>query len=217
MDVLYLLSIAACLIQLARTGYARRLPLFALSVVGAIGFEVAYQPYSPEWLRSSYVLFVTPLLTLRALSVAEAFVVSSRGFQHRRLLAAAGVMIALLFAAIIAWRYGGGDVLHSAIHARRVVVVGLAAFLGVYLLLLWSTGYRRSGAVDFHVVMLFALCSVMASTAVLRMAYPSGIWQAANEVSYAACALIYLTMAASYEIPARPHDQPLPDSQSITG
>lgn len=208
-DLLYVLSLVACLGQLLLTGYARRLPLFALSVAVAICFELTYQPYSLPWLRDWYARMVTPLLVLRALAVAEAFVASSRGLPQRRLIAACAVMLGLLFAAVIAWRFGGGDALHSAIHARRVIVVGLAAFLGVYLLLTWSTGYRRSGAIDFHVVLLFALCSVMASTAVLRMAHPGGIWQAADTVAYAACALIYLTSAASFAIPEPPHG-PLP-------
>lgn len=209
MDLLYLLSLVACLGQLLRTGYARRLPLFALSVAVAICFELTYQPYSPSWLRDSYARMVAPLLVLRALAVGEAFVVSSRGFAQRRFIAAAAVLLGLLFAAVMAWRFGGGDVLDSAIHARRVVVVGLAAFLGVYLLLLWSTGYKRSGVLDFHVVLLFSVCSVMACTAVLRMAHQGGIWQAADTVAYAACALIYLTWAASFSIPARPLDPQL--------
>lgn len=208
MELCYALALVACLVQLIRTGYARRLPLFTAATVASLAFEACYQPYSLPWLRQWYPWLVSPLLLLRALAVAEAFVVSSRDFRQRRLIAAASVLLALLFASVIAWRFGGGDVLHSAIHARRVIVVGLAAFLGIYALLVWSAGYRRSGIIDAHVGLLFAVCAVMAAGSVARLAWPGGNWQAASDATYAACALIYLTWGASFSIPA-PQPAPL--------
>ena len=214
---MYLLSMMGCLVQLFRTGFARRLPLFTLATCASIGFEISYQPYSMAWLRDWYPWMVSPLLACRALAVGESFVVSSTGFRHRRMIAAAALFLALLFAAVIAWRFAATDVLHSAIQARRVVVVGLSAFLGVYTMLMWSVGYRRSGLLDFHVVLLFLLCSVMGLSAVLRMAYPVGIWQAANDASYAACSLLYITWGVAFSIPMHPPVLPLLGTHSTAG
>lgn len=204
MDLIFLISLFACLVQLVRSGYWKRLPVFAIATVFSIVFEFLYQPYSPAWLRSWYATLVTPLLLARVASVAEAFFVSSVGLRQRRLVAMSAVFLALLFAAVIAWRFSSTDVLHSAIQARRVLVVGMAAFLGVYILLMWSVGYRRSGMLDFHVVLMFFLCLSMAAFAVLRMAYPVGIWALANDAAYAACSAVYLTWALAFWLPANP-------------
>ena len=206
-DSVYLASLVYCLIQVLRTGTWRRYPLFTVSTAAAAIFEAAYQPYSPEWLKSCFALLVTPLMALRALAVAEAFVRSSAGFRQRKLVAAAALCFALLFAAIVAWRFNAVDVLHSAIQARRVVVVALSAFLGVYMLLMWSVGYKRSGLADSHVLLMFLSCAVMSSSAVLRMAFPFGIWEALATSSYAASALVYLTwgtVIAFRELPPVP-------------
>ncbi len=217
MDLVYLLALTFCLIQILRTGTWRRYPLFTASTAAAAVFEMAYQPYSAEWLKSCFAWLVTPLLVLRALAVAEAFVRSSSGFRQRKLVAAAALCFALLFAAVVAWRFNAADVLHSAIQARRVVVVALSAFLGVYMLLMWSVGYKRSGLADNHVLLMFLSCSVMASSVVLRMAYPVGIWEALATSSYAAAALVYITWGAvigAQELPPCP--QPL-GSQCLGG
>jgi len=160
---------------------------------------------------------VTPLLACRALAVAEAFCLSSNGLRQRRLIASSALFIALLFAAIIAWRFASADVLHSAIQARRVVVVGLAAFLGVYMLLMWSIGYKRDGIFDFHVLLLFLLCSVMGASSVLRMARLLSAWQAANDASYAACSLIYATWVVAFWIQEHPLVPPLHGTHSTIG
>ena len=217
MDTIYLLAMLACLVQTCRTGFWRRAPIFAAATAASIAFDVAYQPYSPAWLRSYYVAAVTPLLAFRALAVAEAFVISSTGQRSRRLIAASSVLLALMFAAVIAWRFAAADVLHSAVQARRVVVVALAAFLGVYVLLMWSIGYRRSGMVDLHVLLMFLLCATMATSSVLRMAKLLDSWQAASDVSYAACALVYLTWALSFSIRELPHVPPPPGIQCLSG
>lgn len=206
-----------CLVQLWRTGFGRKLPLFALATCASVCFELSYQPYSMGWLKTWYPWMVTPLLACRALAVAEGFVASSRGFRHRRMIAAAALFLALMFAAVIAWRFAANDILHSAIQARRVVVVGLSAFLGVYILLMWSVGYRRSGVFDFHVLLMFLLCFVMGAASVLRMAYSIGIWQTANDASYAACSILYLTWAVAFELPANPLVPPLLGTHSTIG
>jgi len=209
MNLVFVVSVTVCLVALLLAGMWRKLPLFTIATLVSLLFELSYQPYSNSWLKSWYPWLVTPLLLCRALSVAEAFCVSSTGFRQRRMIASAALCLALLFAAVIAWRFAATDVLHSAIQARRVIVVALAAFLGVYVMLMWSIGYRRSGVVDFHVLLLFLLCSVMASSSVLRMASTTSVWQATNDVSYIACSLIYLTWGAAFAIPMRPLDPPL--------
>jgi len=193
MDLVYLLSLMYCLYQVLRTGAWKRFPLFAVSTAAACVFELSYQPYSAAWLKSCYAWLVMPLLALRSLAVAEAFVRSSTGFKHRKLIAAGALCFALLFAAVIAWRFNAVDVLHSAIQARRVVIIALAAFLGVYMLLMWSIGYQRSGQADMHVLLMFLACAVMASSVILRMATPGGIWEALSKSSYAAASLVYLS------------------------
>lgn len=214
MDLVFVVSVAVCLVALLIAGMWRKLPLFTIATLASLLFELSYQPYSSDWLKSWYPWLVTPLLACRALAVAEAFFTSSANFRQRRLIAAAALFIALLFAAVIAWRFAATDVLHSAIQMRRVVVVGLAAFLGVYMLLMWSVGYRRSGLLDIHVLLMFLLCSVMGASSVLRMARLLDSWQAANDASYATCSLIYLTWAVAFWIPERPLDPPLPETRA---
>lgn len=207
MDTVYLASLAICLWQLVRTGYCKHLPLFTAATTASMIFELTYNPHSMPWLKSWYVWLVTPLLALRVLAVSEAFIASSTGFKQRRVIAAAAVILALLFAAVIAWRFNAKDALYSAIQARRVIVVGLAAFLGIYILLMWSMGYRRSGLIDNHVMLLFLFFTTLATAVVLRMAYPVGIWNALNSASYLTCALLNITWAVAFEIPAPPHGQ----------
>lgn len=206
-----------CLALMVRSGYFFILPCFGAATIASVLFEVAYRPYSPEWLKEWYPWIVTPLLAFRALAVAEAFIVSSARFRDRRAVASAAVFIALLFAAVIAWRFAAADVLYSAIQARRVVVVGLAAFLGVYMLLMWSVGYRRSGLLDFHVLLLFLFCSVLSVTSILRMAGMLGSWQAAGEISYAACSLVYFTWALAFGLPRYPRGWRLPEIRLLNG
>lgn len=172
--------------------------------MAAILFQIAYDPHSPQWLRDAYPPAVSFGLALRALAVGEAFVRSAAGMKHRKLIAVSALSFALLFASVIAWRFTSGDALASAIHARRVVVVGLAAFLGTYMLLMWTTGYKRSGVVDHHVLLMFCACTVMAGSAVIRMAYPGERWAALNDSAYAANAFVYLTWALLFGTPALP-------------
>jgi hypothetical protein len=214
MDLVFVISMTACFAALLLAGMWRKLPLFTVATLASLLFELSYQPYSTDWLKSWYSWLVTPLLICRALSVAEAFTVSSTGFRQRHVIASAALFLALMFAAVIAWRFAATDVLHSAIQMRRVVVVGLAAFLGVYMLLMWSIGYKRAGMLELHVLLLFLLCSVMSATSVMRMARLLDSWQAANDASYAACSLIYVTWALSFSIPEHPLDPPLLGSQT---
>ena len=216
MDLFFVVSVAACLAALMVMGVWRKLPLFTLATVVSLLFELSYQPFSSDWLKSWYTWLVTPLLACRALAVAEAFFVSSTSFRHRRMIAAAALFIALLFAAIVAWRFAATDVLHSTVQARRVVVVGLSAFLGVYMLLMWSIGYKRAGLLDLHVLLMFLLCSVMGASSVMRMARLLDTWQAANDIAYTACSFIYLTWALAFLTPMRPLGPPLLGSQTTT-
>lgn len=209
MDLVFVISITACFAALLLTGTWRKLPLFTVATLASLLFELSYQPHSAGWLKSWYSWLVTPLLICRALSVAEAFCVSSTGFRERRLIAATALFLALMFVAVVAWRFAAADVLHSTIQMRRVVVVGLAAFLGVYILLMWSVGYRRSGLLDLHVLLLFSMCSVMGAISVMRMAKMLDSWQAANDVSYAACSMVYLTWAVAFSTPEHPLVPPL--------
>lgn len=217
MDLVFVISTTACLAALLLAGMWRKLPLFTIATLASLLFELSYQPYSAGWLKSWYPWLVTPLLACRALSVAEAFWISSTGFRQRRLIAASALFLALMFAAVIAWRFAATDVLHSAIQMRRVVAVGLAAFLGVYMLLMWSVCYQRSGLLDLHVLLMFLLCSVMGATSVMRMARLLDSWQAANDASYAACSLVYITWAVAFAIPEHPLEPPLLGSHSTVG
>ena len=217
MDLVFVVSVAACLAALIGMGVWRRLPLFTLATAASLLFELSYQPYSSGWLKSWYPWLVTPLLACRALAVAEAFCLSSTELKQRRLIASSTLFLALLFAAVIAWRFAATDILHSAIQARRVVVVGLAAFLGVYILLMWSIGYKRSGLLDFHVLLMFLLCSVMGTSSVMRMAQLLSAWQAANDASYAACSLIYATWVVAFWIQEHPLVPPLHGTHSTIG
>ncbi len=214
MDLVFVISTTVCLAALLLAGMWRKLPLFTVATLASMLFELSYQPYSVGWLKSWYPWLVTPLLVCRALSVVEAFTVSSTGFRQRHIIASAALFLALLFAAVIAWRFAATDVLHSTIQMRRVVVVGLSAFLGVYMLLMWSIGYKRAGVLDLHVLLMFLLCSVMSATSVMRMARLLDSWQAANDASYAACSMIYLTWAVAFVTPMRPLDPPLLGSQT---
>jgi hypothetical protein len=216
MDLVFVISTTACLAALLLAGMWRKLPLFTVATLASLLFELSYQPYSADWLKSWYPWLVTPLLACRALSVAEAFTVSSANFRQRHVIASAAMFLALMFATVIAWRFAATDVLHSAIQMRRVVVVGLAAFLGVYMLLMWSIGYKRAGILDLHVLLMFLLCSVMGTTSVMRMARLLDSWQAANDASYAACAMVYFTWAVAFLIPMRPLGPPLLGSQTTT-
>jgi hypothetical protein len=217
MDLVFVISTTMCLSALLLAGMWRKLPLFTIATLASLLLELSYQPYSAGWLKSWYPWLVTPLLACRSLAVAEAFVVSSHGFRHRRMIAAAALFLALLFAAVIAWRFASADVLHSAIQARRVVVVGLSAFLGVYMLLMWSVGYKRSGVFDLHVLLMFLLCSVMGATSVMRMARLLESWQAANDASYAACSMVYLTWVVAFWTQGRQLDPPLLETHSTAG
>jgi hypothetical protein len=214
MDLVFVISTTACLAALLLAGMWRKLPLFTIATLASLLFELSYQPYSAGWLKPWYPWLVTPLLILRSLSVMEGSAVSSATLPQRRLIASAAIFLALLFAAMVAWRFAAADVLHSAIQARRVIVVGLAAFLGVYMLLMWSVGYRRSGLLDLHVLLMFLLCATMATSSVARMARLLDSWQAANDASYAACSLLYITWAAAFVLPMNPLDPPLLGSQT---
>jgi hypothetical protein len=205
MDVLYLLSLVACLLVTVWSRQYKRFPLFAASTLAAILFQIAYDPHSPQWLRDAYPSAVSFGLAIRVLAVGEAFVKSAAGMKHRKLIAVSALSFALLFASVIAWRFTSGDALASAIHARRVVVVGLAAFLGTYMLLMWTTGYKRSGVADNHVMLMFCACTVMAGSAVLRMAYPGENWAAWNDSAYAANTFVYLIWALLFGTPAPQH------------
>lgn len=205
MDLLYLLSLVACLFVTIWSRQYKRFPLFTASTLAAILFQIPHDPHSPQWLRDSYPMAVSFGLAVRSLAVGEAFVKSAAGIKHRKLIAVSALSFALLFASVVAWRFTSGDALSSAIHARRVVVVGLAAFLGTYVLLLWTTGYKRSGVADHHALLMFCACAVMAGSAVLRMAYPGENWAALNDSAYAANAVVYIIWALLFGTPMQQH------------
>ncbi len=161
----------------------------------SIVFEFSYQPFSKEWLRGWYALLVTPLLVIRGLATAEAFWLHAKQFPYRWHLALTTGLLALLFALVVAWRFDAVGAVRSAVQIRRVVVIGIAAFLGIYTLLIWSLGRWRTGFASVHLLLLFLVCLVMSISIVLRMAYPFGIWHAVNPIAYGVTAFIYLGWA----------------------
>ncbi len=190
--LVYFLALAAAAIQCFRSGCHRRAPFFFCGSVAAAAFELAYDPFDKAWMRNWYPLLVGPLLLARAASVIEAFWLDARRFPFRWPIAFATGSLATVFALLIAWRFNARNLMDGAIQSRRVAVVWLAAFLGIYILLVLIVKRWRLSFTSANLVLQSLLCLSMAISAVLRMAYPNGIWHAVNPIAYGVSAFIYL-------------------------
>lgn len=204
MDIVYLCSVGCACIYSIRSGTAQIVPCFAVSLGYLFFLELLYRPYSAAWLREWYAVAVGGYMALRVLAVAEAFLLHSYGHPRRRLLAISTIMLALMCAAIMTWQISGPTALLSAIQARRVIVVGLFAFLLIYCLLRWSMGEWRQSFASRHVLTQLMLQSVLAASSLLAIAAPEHWWWIIDPTSYALRSIVLVGWAA-FAIPGPPH------------
>ena len=207
--MVYLVAVGCACIYSIRSGTAQIVPCFAVSLGYLFFLELFYRPYSPAWLREWYAVSVGGYMALRVLAVAEAFLLHSYGHPRRRLLAISTIMLALMCAAIMTWQISGPTALLSAIQARRVIVVGLFAFLLIYVLLRWSMGEWKACFGSRHVLTQLAIAGVYALASLIRVVTPL-YWEECNAAAYALHALIIAAWMA-YAIPGPPlvhADQP---------
>lgn len=203
MNLVYLVIVVCALLNSIRTGTAQAVPCFAVSLAYLAGLELFYQPTSPEWLKEWYAVSVGGYALMRILAVAEAFMLHSHGHPRRRLLTASTVMLAIVCAAIMAWQVTGPTVLISAIQGRRVINVGLFAFLAIYALLRWSMGEWRPSFVSRHLLFMIAMQAALVVPSLLAIAGYKAWYDAIDFSAYAVKSLILAGWAA-YAIPGPP-------------
>jgi len=203
MDALYLIVVVCCFIRCVRTGAAQLVPCYAVSLAYLAVLELAYDPFSPEWLEKWYPVAVGGYMLMRLLAVAEAFLLHSYGHPKRKLIASSTVMLSLVCAAIMAWTVTGGSVVLAAIQARRVITVGLFAFLLIYSLLRWSMGEWRGGFASRHLLILLAISASLAVPSLLAVAGPKHWWGTIDTWAYGIRSLLLIAWAA-YAIPGPP-------------
>ena len=204
MNVVYLVIVVCALINSIRTGTAQMFPCFAVSLGYLAVLEFFYQPHSPAWLREWYAVAAGGYLLFRALAVAEAFLLDSHGHPRRRLIAVTVVMLSVLCASIMAWQVTGPTVLISAIQARRVVNVGLFAFLLIYVLLRWSMNEWRPCVTGRHVLFQLALQTALIVPSLLAIAGPRTWWGSIDFAAYAVKSGLLVGWAV-LSIPGPPH------------
>lgn len=190
MNVVYLVCIVCALVNSIRTGTAQLVPCFAVSLAYLAGLEFFYQPHSEEWLNEWYAVAVGGYALMRILAVAEAFMLHSHGHPQRRLLAASTVMLSILCAAIMVWQVTGPTVLISAIQARRVINVGLFAFLGIYALLRWSMDEWRPCFSGRHLLFMLAMQTALVVPSLLAIAGPREWWGTIDVAAYGIKAIL---------------------------
>lgn len=171
------------------------LPCFAVSVAACIIFELAYQPYCPEWVHRWYAWIIWLPVSTRVIAVAEAFLKHSDGLPHRRLIVATTVLLGLFFAVLMSWHVTGGTVLMNTIQARRAVIIGSTGFLAVYVMLIWSTGRWIGGFAGRHVLFMTAICVSFAWPILATMALTRHCWWTIDPLAYGIRALIYFGWA----------------------
>ena len=204
------------LINSIRTGTAQLAPCYAVSLAYLAALELFYQPRSPEWMREWYAVAVGGYALMRILAVAEAFLLHSHGHPRHRLLAASTVMLAIVCAAIMAWQVTGPTVLISAIQSRRVINVGLFAFLGIYALLRWSMGEWRPSFVSRHLLFMLAIQAALVVPSLLVVAGPRSWYEAIDFAAYTVKSSLLLgwTLLA---IPGPPHVHSALPEQALNG
>lgn len=216
MNVVYLVVIVCALINSIRTGTAQVVPCFAFSLAYLAGLELFYQPRSPEWLREWYAVAVGGYMLFRILAVAEAFLIHSHGHPRRRLLAASTVMLSIVCAAIMAWQVTGPTVLISAIQSRRVINVGLFAFLGIYALLRWSMGEWRACFSGRHLLFVLAMQAALVVPSLLAIAGPRSWYESIDFAAYAVKSVLLVGWSA-YAIPGPPAVLVHPPRSALSG
>ena len=203
MNVVYLVIVVCALINSIRTGTAQLAPCYAVSLGYLAGLELFYQPRSPEWMREWYAVAIGGYALMRILAVAESFLLHSHGHPRRRLLAASTVMLAIVCAAIMAWQVTGPTVLISAIQGRRVINVGLFAFLAIYALLRWSMGEWRPSFIGRHLLFMLAMQAALVAPSLLAVAGPRAWYEAIDFAAYAVKSVLLVGWSA-YAIPGPP-------------
>lgn len=203
MDALYLIVVVCCFVRCVQTGAAQLVPCYAVSLAYLAVLELTYKPYSPEWLAEWYPVSVGGYMLMRLLTVAEAFLLHSHGHPRRKLIASSTIMLSLVCAAIMAWTVTGGTVLLAAIQARRVITVGLFAFLLIYTLLRWSMGEWRGGFASRHLLLLLAISASLAVPSLLAVAGPKHWWWAIDSWAYGIRSALLIAWAA-FAIPGPP-------------
>lgn len=195
MDLLYLISIVCALTHSIRTGAAQVYPCFAVSLAYLAMLQLFYQPFSPEWLSAWYPTLAAGYALMRILATAEAFLAHSQGHARRSLLAASAIMLAIVCSAIMVWQITGPSMLMSAIQARRVVNVGLFAFLGIYALLRWSMGEWAWTISARHLILSLAMSAALVAPSLLMLAAPRDWWWILDPLFYCIKSALLITWA----------------------
>lgn len=202
MEVVYLVTIVIAFCQSIRSGVAQIVPCFAVSLGYLAVLELFYRPFDMQWMNEWYSVAAGGYMAFRAMTVAEAFLIHSHGHPRRCLLAVSTVMLTLACAAIMTWQVTGPTALMSAIQARRVLTVGLFAFLLIYCLLRWSMCEWRWSFASKHILTQTALSAVLAGASLSAIAVPEW-WFAINTAAYAMKAIILAAWTA-FSIPGPP-------------
>lgn len=202
MEVVYLVAVVVAFSQSLRSGSAQLVPCFAVSLGYLALLELFYRPFDSAWLNEWYAVAAGGYMAIRVLAVAEAFLIHSHGHPRRRLLAVSTIMLTLTCAAIMVWQITGPTALMSAIQARRVLTVGLFAFLLIYCLLRWSMGEWRSCFASRHILTQLSLSGALAAASLLAIAAPEW-WYVIDPIAYAAKAII-LGVWTAFAIPGPP-------------
>lgn len=182
---LYLATIIFAFIRSIRTGTAQLFPCFSVSLAYLAGLEFFYNPHSASWLNKWYPVAAGGYALLRSIAIAEAFILDSVGHPKRRLITASVIMLSVLCASIMTWQLTGPTVVLGSIQARRVVNVGLFAFLLIYVLLRWSMGEWRQCVTSRHILFLLAISGALVVPSLLAISAPRHWWWYIDPIAYA--------------------------------
>lgn len=200
MEQLYFACLIGLAAQVIRRHVWRILPCFFVSVVAAALFQLAYQPYSPEWLRAAYPWLVVPLLGFRVLALAEALMEHAGPVPRRVVLfSSCGVL-----AAVALWIAFPADPVFNAVLFRRLVLITGAAYLGAYIAVQVLTLEWRPGFFGRHVWFLFASWVLFAAAPVVRLACPDDYWWAANGAFYMLHSLLLIAWSVRLGLVSQP-------------
>lgn len=194
-DAAALVTLAAILLR----GHWRRFPLFALSLVAIVAFDLGYRPRQMPWMQRWYAVLVTPVMGFRTAAALEAFLQHTVPLPGRKMLFCGFLGCAVMCAGGFYWLFvPTGSAMLDVIQIRRFLNITLAGFLGAE-----AFWFRDEDSCAFRNVRIQTfLALALATSSILRLIWPTGIWDIADPAFYLANAGLYLVWARYVKEPA---------------
>ena len=180
----------------------RRLPLFGAYLACQLPLLFGFRPEDDTWLASWWLYWQPAVLVARALATWEAYWVHTDGQATKRARIASGACLIVIAIGMMvaAWGFRPSSTVSNIVQIRRSAIVGMWAFLFLYLMASALRGILGSGWRTRHYLLHFAMMTVLFAVilpglGVVRLSWSRDAWHLVDDVANLAMSGLMLVWA----------------------